>query len=237
MRTVGVDLSSQDRDTAVCVVDWEQQPRIAALEIGVGNDALVERLRGGDPAGIDAPFGWPARFVAAVAGWNEAGVWPGPWDRGTQRELRLRETDRWIAAEIGKWPLSVSADSIAMCAMRTATVLHALGPVDRVRGPRFEAYPAAALLRWGIPSVGYKRDSAVRGRVLAALGIDPDGEHERLVASDHALDALLCALIARAAALGETHPPPPELDAAVIAREGWIHLPRAGSLARLAAPA
>jgi hypothetical protein len=45
---------------------------------------------------------------------------------------------------------------------------------------------------------------------------------------------VLCALIARAAALGVTEPPPAEaLDLARV--EGWIHLPRKGGLAQLAA--
>ena len=41
--------------------------------------------------------------------------------------------------------------------------------------------------------------------------------------SDHACDALVCALVARAHSLGQTVPPPhADLDAA--SREGWIHV-------------
>jgi hypothetical protein len=48
------------------------------------------------------------------------------------------------------------------------------------------------------------------------------------------LDALVCALVTRAAALGLTRPVPLDEDAARIAREGWIHLPLSDSLGRLA---
>ena len=44
---------------------------------------------------------------------------------------------------------------------------------------------------------------------------------------------MLCALIARAAAIGLTEPPPAEaFDLAGV--EGWIHLPRKGSVGELA---
>ena len=54
------------------------------------------------------------------------------------------------------------------------------------------------------------------------------------MASDDALDAVLCALIARAAALGLTVPPPDQ-DRERARAEGWIHLPRRGSLGELPA--
>ncbi len=52
-------------------------------------------------------------------------------------------------------------------------------------------------------------------------------EHERAcIDSDDCLDALVCAIVARAAERGLTEKPPPELkDEAE--REGWIHLPEA----------
>ena len=58
------------------------------------------------------------------------------------------------------------------------------------------------------------------------------GAWEACVASDDALDAVLCALIARAAALGLTAPPPAE-ELELARAEGWIHLPRKGSLGEL----
>ena len=151
------------------------------------NEAILARLREGIPAGIDAPFGWPHRFVAALAEWDVSGRWNEVWDKETQPFLRLRETDRWIGATLRKWPLSVSADSIATCAMRAATLLTALGTVDRVNGPCFEVYPGAALLAWHLPFAGYKRDPAMRATLVAALAETRlDLDDDRLVASDHA---------------------------------------------------
>jgi hypothetical protein len=51
--------------------------------------------------------------------------------------------------------------------------------------------------------------------------------------NEHAFDALIAALVARAVAPNLTErPPPSELLTAAV--EGWIHLPRPGSLAVLA---
>ncbi|HEV2108843.1 MAG TPA: hypothetical protein VGR16_11315, partial [Thermomicrobiales bacterium] len=50
--------------------------------------------------------------------------------------------------------------------------------------------------------------------------------------NDHAFDALISALIARAAMLNLTVPIPHELQR-LAAIEGWIHIPEPGSLSRL----
>jgi hypothetical protein len=55
------------------------------------------------------------------------------------------------------------------------------------------------------------------------------------VASDDCLDALLAALIARAAVRGLTVRPAPD-DLELAREEGWIALPLADSLARLPGP-
>jgi hypothetical protein len=120
--------------------------------------------------------------------------------------------------------------------MRAAGLLGALAaagtPVDRADGTVVEAYPAAALKRWGLPHRCYKRaenQSALGALVDALLAALPDlhlpAEQDALCrASDDALDAVVCALIARAAALGLTDAPPPELRA-LAEREGWIAVP------------
>jgi hypothetical protein len=52
------------------------------------------------------------------------------------------------------------------------------------------------------------------------------------VHSDDCLDALVCALVARAVDRRKTIPPPHELaEEATV--EGWIHLPDTGSLSAL----
>ena len=168
MRTLGVDLASQDANTAVCLTHWvDGRCSVEALDVGVGNERILALAKGAAATGIDAPFGWPTTFVECVAAWSDGKPWPTPLlGDPARRSLRLRETDLWTHGQIGKWPLSVSSDSIAMCAMRAVTILSRMGEVDRVDGPYFEVYPGAALRRWNIDATGYKRDRSARERVV-----------------------------------------------------------------------
>jgi len=54
-------------------------------------------------------------------------------------------------------------------------------------------------------------------------------QRDACVSSDDCLDALICALVARAAAVGVTTPPTEEQQAEAES-EGWIHLPTDGAL-------
>jgi hypothetical protein len=108
-----------------------------------------------------------------------------------------------------------------------------------------EVYPAAALAVWGLRFSGYKTRTRAsdptariaRETIFNAISRLMDLEVPAPVAgviigSDHALDAFVSALVAYAAATGETHPAAiDQLGAA--RREGWIHLPYADSLAAL----
>ena len=91
--------------------------------------------------------------------------------------------------------------------------------------------PAASLKRWNLPHRGYKRapNVAKLGQLVdAILAIAPwlrlnefDSVCRR---SDHAIDAIVAALTARAAHLGRaTIPPAGQRDLAAI--EGWIAVP------------
>jgi predicted nuclease with RNAse H fold len=236
--TLGIDLAAESANTGACQIRWEggratvEWARVGTARDPLDNPALGQLIGDADAVGIDAPFGWPRRFVAAVGEWSSQGVWREPWDEEARRALRLRATDRWIRDVAGlRAPLSVSADSIGVCAMRACALLHELrGPaLDRVNGPIFEVYPAAALRRWDHDITG-KRQPERRAALLAALTegdwVDLGTSSEELLRTDHAFDAFVSALVARAAAIGKVMPVPPELsdDAAV---EGWIHLPTA----------
>jgi hypothetical protein len=182
--------------------------------------------------------------VDALAVYARDGRFPADVDTPT---LRLRATDRETQRVAGgAAPLSVATDYIGICAFRCARLLTALadGPVDRSgSGLPVEVYPAAALRVWGLPSRRYKgpktEDVARRHALVDAfreatggwleLG---DADDAAIRASDHAFDALVAAVVARAAQLGRTLPIPDELCAAARA-EGWIHLPQAGFLAGL----
>jgi predicted nuclease with RNAse H fold len=243
--TVGVDLASQPDKTAACQVSWRHgSVEIDLPEIGVRDARLLELIRLADKLGIDVPLGWPEAFVTAIAAHHEGRAWTG----GDQRALWLRETDRVVHQQTrGRPPLSVSTDRIAIPAMRAARLLSTLKltgtPVDPAgRGRVVEVYPAAALRRWGLPASGYKgkdgldnRRRLVEGLRERAAWLRPSPSVlDRCEADDNALDALIAALVARAAACGLCEPIP--ADAVVLAeKEGWIALPIADSLERLAA--
>jgi hypothetical protein len=194
--------------------------------------------------GIDAPFGWPLPFLDAMESYRSGPAWPQPLNAGTD-QLRLRETDRVVHARRNRWPLSVTSDRIAIPAMRCAGLLTAiaghLGPAAVRRdgsGRCCEVYPDPALRGWiaataaalGRASYKGKDNSPARPRLLGALLqqlplADPDGLLDQVAGEDDFLDALLCALIARAVELGQTHLPEPGRQAELATVEGWIHLP------------
>jgi len=142
----------------------------------------------------------------------------------------------FVHQQTGITPLSVAADRIGHTAIRLAALLSELGPHIEARrdgsGAIVEVYPAAALHIWGLPSRGYKGAANVRqlGRLVDEIQIAIPwldwGESEAICRrSDDALDAVVCALVVKAAKAGATIPP---LDTALALSEAWIHLPREG---------
>lgn len=237
MRTGGIDLAAADANTAVCVIDWDGDRTSVRFEADTSDDGLLRICREVDKVGIDCPFGWPVPFVDAVLAHRFGGPWPG---RGLpaqefRRELKFRLTDERVWRKIEKAPLSVSADKIAVPAMRCALLLDALGSVDRagVRGQVAEVYPVASLHAWRLPIGGYK--GAKKQHLLNArldlllerfpeLTID-DEQREACTNRDHEFDALVCALTAREVLEGRTEGPEPGEVAELAAVEGWIHVP------------
>jgi predicted nuclease with RNAse H fold len=237
VRTVGIDLAAEASRTAVATVEWHAGEAVLVdLALGVEDAALLAAIGAADKAGVDCPLGWPDPFVAFLNAHHLGHVPAGASGLDWRRTLSKRATDLHVARVAGVVPMSVSADRIAAVAMRAAGLLGALAaagtPVDRVDGVVVEAYPAAALKRWGLPHRSYKRAEnqpalgALVDALLAALpALHLPAEQDALCrASDDALDAVVCALIARAAALGLTDAPPPELRA-LADREGWIAVP------------
>jgi predicted nuclease with RNAse H fold len=218
VRSLGIDLASQPKSTGACLVEWRDGQAVAQLAPGLLDDSsLAGWASNADVVAIDAPLGWPEEFVAAVTAHHRG----EPWPASDLLTLRYRLTDRTVASMTGVRPLSVSSDLIGVCAFRAARL--------RSLFPAVEVYPAGALRVWGLPATGYKgvRGAPVRREIVAGLlrrcpwlSVDEVG----LIRRDHDLDALLCALLARAAATGRSHPPP-EDAAEIAAREGWIHLP------------
>lgn len=240
-RVLGVDLASAPRKTGVCVLAWDGGlPRIERLEVGADDAEILDLQRSCDAVGIDAPFGWPEPFTTFLASRGEDYV--PEWKADHRDELRFRRTDFKVKELINKWPLSVSSDLISVPAMRCAGLLARLGVEDFSGDGRvFEVYPAAALSRWGLlPSATYKGAKGASTRSLLVdqlrretpwLQVD-SRDLDGMRASDDAFDALVCALVARSAMMGLTEGPPNE-DAEVARKEGWIHLPAHDSLERL----
>lgn len=250
MRTVGVDLSAEARGTGIAVIDWDTGGgRLNEVRVGADDAVVLAAFDNADRAAIDCPLGWPEPFIDFLIA-HRAGRAPAPTGQSGlewRRELSRRATDLHVAETVpGCVPLAVSADRIAAVAMRAAGLLAALAdagrPVDRSGvGLLVEVYPAAALRIWGLTSRSYKGTSnqAALGLLVDELrtalpDLDWSGHDTVCRQSDDALDAVVCALIARAVHLGLTAGPPDHLSIRA-AREGWIHLPSSrDSLAKLA---
>lgn len=168
--------------------------------------------------------------------------------------LIFRQTDFKVLAETRQQPMSVTTSWLAWPAMRCAGLLSALSkdaPVDRSGGGLVvEVYPAAALHKWELSPTEWTEDPgtykgkdpgsrARRERLLAslvqaaggALSLTPD-DTARCIDSDDELDAVICALVARAVDLGRSEPIPKSLQDRA-AKEGWLHLPRRDSIRSL----
>lgn len=260
---MGIDLASQPKKTAVCILRWSGgPPTVVALDRGHAEDGTelhtkwlsttAYGIRGdfGAPitkVGIDAPFGWPAPFMDAIAAYRERPAWPTGLDNALD-QCRLRETDRAVHRRAGKWPLSVTSDKIALPAMRCASLLtdiaeHAGSDAVQRDGSGLccEVYPDPALRSWtdghpeGLASrqsykgseQGDKRVALLRALTARVRVEDPAHLLDRVGSEDDYLDALICALVARAAELGQTYLPETEAERGCALVEGWIHLPDA----------
>lgn len=237
--TVGVDLAAEPKGTAVASIDWSGRRAVVRdLVIGADDALVLTTIASADKIGIDCPLGWPVPFVEFISG-HRAGhvaIPPDGSGRDWRRTLAYRATDEAVHQLIGLQPLSVAADRIGHTAMRCAALLAQLEqlgqPVDRRGfGAVVEVYPAASLRQWRLPHRGYKgpRNAAILADLLdALLAAAPwleisefDSLYRR---SDHAIDAVVASLTARAAFLNLTTTPPPE-QAGLAAAEGWIAVP------------
>jgi hypothetical protein len=247
--TLGIDLAAQPQKTGACLIEWKTgRARVKCLEVGWDDGRIEAELDRCDKCALDVPLGWPQAFVETLQS-HQTGR---PWFHKDFDKSRLyhRETDKYVRREVKKVPLSVSTDRIGVPALRAAAILSGR-KVDRSgEGLIVEAYPAAALCRWGFDpfehdgvsaKLSYKgqKGGSVRGHLATAIRaatapwlLATNHEWDECVRVDHLLDALICSLNAKAAALSLTDPVPPELRQAVV-QEGWIALPKAGSLESL----
>jgi predicted RNase H-like nuclease len=186
-------------------------------------------------------------FLDALAAHRDGPAWPLPIEEPTL-ELRYRATDEFVheLPFVNRRPLSVSADRIAVPAMRCAAILAQIAdqtdPREVARdgsGLCCEVYPDPALRFWtddgeaGLAGASYKRPKNSKARVALLEAIhsqlpirDPAGRLALVEREDDYLDALVCALVARAAERDLTHPPDEEQRKLALV-EGWIHVPSA----------
>jgi len=230
MITLGIDLASQAKHTAICAIEWSTSAAIVRrIKLGCSDADLDALIADAGAVGIDAPLGWPVPFTAAVTDWSHP-----QWNNELRDQMRFRLTDFKVREICGKWPLSVSSDLIALPAMRAMALLQRHRVADRSggNGQFFEVYPAASLQLWGFQSRGYKGkgETAEQGRaaILQSIGnampwlegAESCGE------DDNILDALVAAIATHQAWQKMTIRPSAE-EIPTAAKEGWIHLPRA----------
>jgi hypothetical protein len=67
MRTVGVDLAAQPRDTAVASIQWhEAGAQVTGLQLNAVDRLVLDLVSTADKAGVNSPFGWRSTFVDFV---------------------------------------------------------------------------------------------------------------------------------------------------------------------------
>jgi predicted nuclease with RNAse H fold len=237
MLTVGLDVASKSEGTAACWVEWKHGEATIRRVAEHVTDDVIRVIIGeqADKTGVDVPLGWPDAFVSALSRHHRGDA----WGDHAPLVLELRATDLAVRAVTGRRPLSVSTDRIAYPTMRMARLL---AGIDRTGdGPIVEVYPAGALRIWGLTATKYKRlagapvltDLVTSLREVAPWLRADDEQWSRIERNDNAFDALVASLVARAKTVGLCHEVPPEhRDLAAV--EGWIALPREGTLARLA---
>jgi hypothetical protein len=163
--------------------------------------------------------------------------------------LKLQGSDKGWST----WPLSSVTERITPTTVRCGELLGMLQPplADLVKDRVVEAYPIAALRIWlqhstAFGSLGmsggesYKSSDDARRKVLLALQqasgwrLKLGHFREAFVRSDDAIDALVCALIARLASADPNASGPGSRgglttqERRIVTREGWIHLPPVG---------
>lgn len=243
-RTLGVDLSTDPKRTALCLLEWSgdgSPARLTDLVVGVSDETVLRTAESAEHIGIDAPFGWPRSWATAVAAHQPGDPFAAD---GSPAELTRRYTDEWIAANVGIQPLAVAANLIGATAIRCARLVAALRrPVDTGEevpaGSVSEVYPAAALKRWGQEFTLYKgrrwreaRLALVAALIEAGLPVAlTSAQRAALEANDDALDALIASLVARAVGLALTDDCPPEATESCRS-EGWIRVPAASTSLR-----
>jgi hypothetical protein len=254
-RTIGINLSAAAKFTTLVAIEWkDQEAWVSEAVVDLEDDELIGYLSAGDRTGVYAPFGWPVAMVEAVSSYTNS----DQWQRASRRQFRHRETEAFVhdilqsEADQELWPQSVSCDRLALQARRMAQLREQLFTetgkrFDRAGGDHIlEVYAPGASLLWGLHShaangLEIPPDASEKPGLLFVERIEAaapwlqwrEGKRAVCLKNEYTSDALLAALVARAAELDLTmRPENGHLDLA--RREGWMHLPSKDSLSSLA---
>lgn len=247
MKLIGIDCASKAKEAAFAVARIDVERLIVEqVSRGQGNAPLAEGIGpsiaahlGSEPVllALDAPLGWPQDLVPALDSHLAGAV------IATHPDLMFRRaSERFVECVLKKRPLEVGANLIARTAHAANALLGALrdtssinmgwqpGRIDGVGA--IEVYPAATLLGREQSEKGYKgkakgrreAQKKRRGEILDALSeeitMTADCRDE-CIDSDHALDAVLCALAAADFVQGQATVPMAGLPDGH-RKEGWI---------------
>lgn len=248
----GIDWATKPKNRALVQLQYDSstaRARVTKIEQQLPHDMIAQIVN--DPAiqvvGVDIPFGWPASFVEFVGHWS-ATYRPQASRPGMAKHFSYRTTDLFVQETLGKWPLSVSSERIALGAFAWAQYVQEHRLHQRIdcgsgrigEGPTIiEVYPAATLAALShsvtLKIKGYKKDASIRRTLLDALfnefKVDcADEERLKLVSQGTDSDktdafiAALTALIYAGVPGRSIHNPTPEQkDSAQ--HEGWIFFP------------
>jgi predicted RNase H-like nuclease len=235
---VGVDCATQEDRMGLCrmVLDEDGKLHVERLTLGTAGESpaanVCNWIAGQESfvLAFDAPLGWPKKLGKRLASHSAGEALDTAAD-----ELFRRHTDRFVHKSLGKLPPEVGADRIAR------TTRAALGLLAEIRAQAtrpiplswcqaseagaIEVYPAATLITRGLPTTGYKTDTAAgrktRARILERIEseVEMSAAHELMIEDPNLLDALICALAAADFARGLCEEPP---DLAHAKKEGFI---------------
>jgi len=223
---IGVDCAAQAKNTGLAYAIPEGEKLAVHDARCASNDATASSIirdwvRDSRHVllALDAPLGWPTAFSHALATHRA-----GEPLRPTAHVMFRRMTDDLISERLGKRPLEVAADRIARAAHAALRLLEELRQSLAVELPlvwspswhgglgAIEVYPAATRIALGVPQSRGSL-SGLESRLSFGTMSPP--------ASEHARDAVVCAVAAQEFLSGRAVAP---TNAQMIQarQEGWI---------------
>lgn len=189
VRVAGIDWATEAKKRALVGLVTDGGALVVEKVLSPLTDAEIRRALGDDGlevVAVDTPFGWPRGFVQFVQGWAAAGATATPPD---SKAFRYRTTDLVVWKELGKQPLPVSSDRIALTTRSwtefvvsqnlSGRIVAGGGRLPKTAGASvIEVYPGASLIAFAqgasgkerrLVTDGYKADQAIRRTLLAGL--------------------------------------------------------------------